>query len=184
MKILKYLGLGLLFIVALLLVVGLFIDKRYSVKREIVIEKPRDEVFDYIKYLKNQDNYSKWQLIDPNMKKTFTGTDGQVGFVAAWESDNEEVGKGEQEIKAIFANERVEYILRFKEPFESTESTYMSTEAVGNGTKVTWGFNGEMDYPMNLMFVFMNFEEMIGNDLSTGLENLKKLLEAQPAVFE
>ena len=31
---------------------------------------------------------------------------------------------------------------------------------------------------MNLMFLFMDFEEMIGEDLETGLVNLKKVLEA------
>ncbi len=32
---------------------------------------------------------------------------------------------------------------------------------------------------MNLMFLFMDFEEIIGEDLETGLVNLKKELEAK-----
>ena len=46
-----------------------------------------------------------------------------------------------------------------------------------NHTTVKWGFDSEMRYPMNLMLLFMNMEKMIGNDLSTGLNNLKKLME-------
>ncbi|MEX2593845.1 MAG: hypothetical protein WD426_13810 [Anditalea sp.] len=48
-----------------------------------------------------------------------------------------------------------------------------------NQTKVKWGFNGHMNYPMNLMFLFMDFEKMIDDDLETGLYNLKTALEKQ-----
>jgi hypothetical protein len=34
-----------------------------------------------------------------------------------------------------------------------------------------------MNYTMNLMLLFMNMEKMVGNDLSTGLNNLKQVLE-------
>ena len=46
-----------------------------------------------------------------------------------------------------------------------------------NQTKVKWGFNGKMNYPMNLMLVLMNMDAMIGKDLATGLQNLKAVLE-------
>jgi hypothetical protein len=34
-----------------------------------------------------------------------------------------------------------------------------------------------LPYPFNLMLLFMNMDKMIGDDLSTGLTNLKTLLE-------
>jgi len=118
--------------------------------------------------------------MDPDMKKTYRGTDGTVGFVSAWESDNKDVGKGEQEIMKITEGERMDLELRFFEPFESTEPAYMITESVSeNQTKVKWGFNGHMDYPMNITMLFMDFEKMIGDDLETGLKNLKSVLEAK-----
>jgi hypothetical protein len=98
MKILKRILIILAIIIAIPLIVAIFIKKDYAVEREIVINKPKTDVFDYIKYLKNQDNYSKWNKIDPNMKKAYTGTDGTVGFISAWESKDENVGVGEQEI--------------------------------------------------------------------------------------
>jgi hypothetical protein len=116
--------------------------------------------------------------MDPNMKKTYTGTDGTVGFISAWESDNKDVGKGEQEIIKITEGERIDFELRFLEPFQATEPAFMTTVSIAQDeTKVVWGFQGHMDYPMNLMFLFMDFETMIGNDLETGLENLKTILE-------
>ena len=123
-KILIILGI----LIAIPLIVALFVKKDYAVEKEIVINKPKTEVFDYIKFLKNQDNYSKWNRMDPNIKKTYRGTDGTVGFVSHWESENEEVGWGEQEIKKITEGERIDFELRFIKPFEATEPAFMKTK--------------------------------------------------------
>ena len=117
MKVLKKIGIGLGVIVALLLVIPLFTKKEYSVVRETVIARPKAVVFDYIVLLKNQDNFSVWAQMDKNMKKSYKGTDGQVGFVSAWESKDDKVGAGEQEIKKILPGERIDYELRFLKPF-------------------------------------------------------------------
>ncbi len=178
MKILKKLFIALGGVIAIALLVAFFVKKDYTVEREIVINKPKAEVFAYLKHLKNQDHYSKWNNIDPNMKKTYRGTDGTIGFISHWESNHEEVGWGEQEIKKIIEGERIDCELRFIKPFESTEQVFMSTKDLNeNQTQVKWGFNGHMNYPMNLMLLFMDFEQMIGNDLQIGLTNLKHILE-------
>lgn len=178
MKILKKILIIIGIIVAIPLVVALFVKKDYAVEREIIINKPKQEVFDYIKLLKNQDNYSKWAMMDPNMKKTYRGTDGTVGFVATWDSKVKDVGRGEQEIIKIDEGKRIDFELRFFEPFEATEAAYMITEReTANQTKVKWGFDGNMDYPMNLMLLVIDFEKMLAADLSTGLNNLKQVLE-------
>lgn len=163
---------------AIPLIAAIFIRKDYAIEREVVISNPKQEVFDYLKYLKNQNNFSKWAKTDPKMKTEFRGTDGTVGFVSAWESKNKDVGKGEQEIKGIEDGERIDYEIRFIEPFASTAAAYMITESVGaEQTKVKWGFKGKMPYPMNLMLVIMDVEKAVGDDLQTGLDNLKKILE-------
>lgn len=178
MKIVKKIIFFIATLIIIALITALFVKKEYSVEQQIVINKPKQEIFNYIKLLKNQDNYSKWASMDTNMKKTYTGTDGTVGFISAWESEKEEVGSGEQEIKNIVNGERVDYELRFIKPFESTSPAYITTETIANNkTKVKWGFKGKMDYPSNLMMLFMDFEKMIGNDLQTGLNNLKTELE-------
>ena len=176
----KKLLIVLVAVIAIPLVAALFIKKDYAVKREIVVNRPVEEVFGYVKYLKNQDNFSKWAGMDPQMKKTFSGTDGAVGFVSAWASDSSDVGVGEQEIVRIEEGSRIDYELRFMQPFESKSPAYITTERVNEGkTKVSWGFNGNMHYPMNLMFLFMDFEEMIGDDLDLGLANLKEIMETE-----
>lgn len=164
--------------IALLLIIALFLKKDYAVERSVTVNQPKQLVFDYIRSLKNQDNFSKWASMDPNMKKEYRGTDRTVGFVSAWEG-NKKVGKGEQEIKKITEGERVDFELRFIKPFAGLANAYITTEAVNNQqTLVKWGFDSRMKYPMNLMLLFMNMEKMIGNDFSTGLNNLKNNLEA------
>jgi hypothetical protein len=164
-------------IIALILIAGLFISKDLKATREIVINKPKPEVFNYIKYLKNQQNYSKWATMDPNIKNEFRGTDGQPGFVNSW-SGNKKVGVGEQEITTIEEGKALHTDLRFIKPFKSFAKSTITTSAVDpKSTKVTWGFESKMNYPMNIMKLFMNMSELIGKDFSIGLANLKKVLE-------
>ncbi len=178
MSILKKIGLALLGIIALLLITGLFVNGEYAVERELTINKPKQEVFDYLKFLKNQDNFSVWANMDPAMKKEFRGEDGTIGFVSAWESDNKEVGKGEQKIIGITDGSRIDYELHFLEPFESTDYAFMITDAVSDSvTTVKWGFKGKMKYPMNLMMLTMDMEKMLAPDLENGLISLKGILE-------
>ncbi len=178
MKILKITLFILAGIIALFLIVALFVESDYAVYRQIEINKSKPEVFEFTKYLKNQNQYSVWATADPNMKKEFHGTDGEVGFVSAWDSKIKDVGKGEQEITKITGSERIDYELRFIEPFESKDLAYMTFEAVGDSTtSVKWGFDGHMKYPMNIMLLFMDFDEMLGKDLEMGLQNLKVILE-------
>ena len=138
-------------LVAIFLLTGLFVKNDFNIERKIVIDKPVNEVFHYIRHLKNQDQYSKWVMMDPNMKKDFRGTDGAVGFVYAWDG-NREAGKGEQEIIRIDENKMLEVELRFEKPFKSVAQAPFVTEAVSETqTRVTWTMSGTTKYPMNVM---------------------------------
>lgn len=164
-------------LVALILIVALFTRKNYSIQRSIVIQKPRQEVFQYIRHLKNQDYYSKWVMADPAVKKSYRGTDGEVGFVYAWDG-NQKAGKGEQEIRNIVEGERMDLEIRFERPFAGVASTPFITESTNSReTKVTWGMSSAMNYPMNIMLLFLNMDNLLGKDLEESLSNLKAQLE-------
>ncbi|WP_316632499.1 SRPBCC family protein [uncultured Flavobacterium sp.] len=178
MIIVKRILIVLILIVSIVLIAAYFMPKEYTIQREITINKPVDSVFNYVRYLKNQNQFSVWANIDPKMKTTYKGTDGSVGSISAWESTVKDVGVGEQEITKITEGKRIDFALRFKKPMEDTAVGFMSTEAVaGNQTKVKWGINGVFPYPMNIMMPMMNMDKMIGKDLEKGLENLKVKLE-------
>lgn len=164
-------------LVALFLIAGLFAKKNYTITRSVTINCPKNEVFEYVRFMRNQDNYSKWNMADPNMKRETKGTDGTEGFYYAWDSTDKQVGKGEQWIRKITPGERVDYDIHFIRPFEGRATADISMQAEGNQTLVTWTFNNAMTYPMNTMGLIINFDKLLGNDLMTGLNNLKHILE-------
>lgn len=167
----------ILAIIAIPFIIALFVPKTYGVERHTIINRPKHEVFDYIKLIKNQDHYSKWVKTDPDMKKTFTGVDGTIGFIYGW-NGNSKAGEGEQEIKGVTDGERITTEIRFVRPFKAVGHIYMATEADSeHGTKVTWGMTGRSPYPLNLMTRLM--QSSLGNDISISLGDLKKILESR-----
>lgn len=164
-------------LVGLVFLVALFTRKEYTITRQITINKSNGEVFEFIKHLKNQDQFSKWVRMDPNLKKDFRGTDGTVGFVYAWEG-NPKAGKGEQEIVAIKQGERLDVEIRFERPFAGIAHAPFIVEPVTqNQSKVIWGMTSQMKYPMNIMLLFMDIDKVLGKDLDESLTMLKGTLE-------
>lgn len=167
---------GLVALVVLLLIVALFVKKDYKVERAITINQPREKVFAFVKYLKNQDHYNKWLMMDPNARKEHRGTDGTTGFVLTWDSENKNVGKGEQQITLIKEGEVIDTRIHFIRPFEGIGLTEIRTEEVsGQQTRVKWGMSGKSTYPFNLMNLFI--DKLLGKDLEESLGNLKNVLE-------
>lgn len=176
MKILVTLLLILAAIIVLLLIVAMFIKKDFSLQKQVLINKPKQQVFDYLKMIKNQEQYSVWVMRDPAVKLVYTGTDGTVGFTSAWQSNNKNVGVGEQEIKKITEGENMEVEIRFKKPFEDTNWSRTTVSTQQNGqTKVTTLFYGTNKFPKNVMNPFM--DKIIGKDMQQNLENMKHNLE-------
>lgn len=174
MAILLYIIIGIIVLIAVL---ALMAPKKYDISRSIEISNPKAEVFNTIKYLKKQQEWSPWDKKDPNMEKKFTGIDGEVGAISYW-NGNKDVGKGEQEITKIIEGERVETELRFIKPFRSTSDCYLDLVESGNGkTKVTWGFKGENKFPMSVAMLFMSMDKAVGKDFEEGLRNLKNIME-------
>lgn len=172
MKILKRILLGIVALIALILIVAAFAPKEFTGKSEIVIDKPQQEVYDYIKYLKNQDQYGTWNQMDPAMKKTYEGTDGTVGFAYAWDSEKFMVGKGKQVITKLNGTQ-MESDLFFEGSSEPAKSVISTTQQNPNKTLVKWTVKGKSPYPMNIMNLFFKMD----GEFEKGLQNLKNLVE-------
>ena len=150
--------------------------KEMIIEQSVVIDKPRQEVYDYLKHAMNQNEFSVWNMTDPDQKITSEGTDGTVGFVYTWDSQNKNVGAGAQEIKNLVEGERIDYELRFERPMKNvSQSSFILTDAADGGTEVTWDFRGPMKFPMSLFSGF--FAKTLGKQLAQSLQNLKDKLE-------
>jgi Polyketide cyclase / dehydrase and lipid transport len=173
---LSLLGILLLVIVFIILILPLFIKKNYSIEKQITIHAPNSRVYDYVKLMGNQVYYNKWVMMDPQVKRTASGTDGELGYTYAWDSLMKNVGKGEQEITQLIPGSRIHSIVRFEKPFKNTADVEMITSAAGSDqTLLTWKMSSANKYPMNIMNLFV--PAMLRKDMSESLGNLKKVLE-------
>lgn len=162
-------------IIALLLIIALFMKKEHYVKREIIINAPRQKVFDYVKLLKNQDKFNKHAMTGPDRQRKYKGTDGTVGFIYAW-SGNKKAGEGEKEIKNIIEGKRIETEIRFVKPMAATACIIMETESLSDDqTKVSWSNAGTLKYPINIFVPMM--EKMLPKEMDSSLSTLKNILE-------
>ncbi|PWJ59433.1 RimJ/RimL family protein N-acetyltransferase [Dyadobacter jejuensis] len=165
-------------LIGAVVIAAIIMPKDYSVERSVIVNRPKSQVFDYLRTLENQEQWSVWSKMDPKMEKGYVGMPGTVGSTYHWDSKEKEVGAGEQEIKKVQEGERIDFELRFHRPFESTSQAYLLTEGIDSThTKVVWGFNGSMPIPMNVIMPFMDIQNAIGKDFDQGLNNLKDILE-------
>lgn len=176
MKVLKFIGIGIVGFIAFLLIVALIVPKEYTTSVSTTVNKPKKAVFDYVKMIKNQEKYSVWVMNDPNLKIEYTGIDGTVGAKSSWTSPDDNVGS--QQITKL-TDDRIEFGLHFEKPMKADNSAAMIVESISNNqTKLTNEFYAHTDYPMNLMsFVFKGF---IKEDQAKNIANVKKILESQP----
>lgn len=176
MQILKKILIGLAALVALFLIVAALTPRKYTVSVTETINKPKQEVYDYVKILKNQESYSVWVLEDPNSKLTYTGTDGTVGAGQAWDSQNENVGAGNMIISAM-TDERIDIDLTFIRPFESKAKSSNIIKSVNeNQTTLTTEFYADEPFPMNFMGYWMG-RGYIEDAEKKNLANIKRILE-------
>ncbi len=177
-KALKIILFVVLTLIALFLIAGLFAPKDFHLEREVTIQAPREQVWQYVHTLEGMEKWSPWKDHDPAMKTSIEGTDGTIGAVFSWEG--EEVGSGRQTIRAIQPMDRVEHDLHFIKPFEAKAVSFVTlSDGEAGSTKVKWGYDTRYAYPMNAMMLIMNIDKMMGREFESGLSKLKKLSEAR-----
>lgn len=178
MKILKKVALVILILIAIPFVVALFIPRKYTVSVSETISQPKEKVYDYMRLLKNQKDYSVWVMQDSTMTPEIVGTDGTVGVIQKWNSKNENVGEGEQQITAL-TPDRMDVDLRFKRPFEGEAKAANIFKAVSdNETQIIMEFYSNESYPMNLPSYLFG-RKFIEDASRQNLQNVKRILENQ-----
>lgn len=156
MKILKRVLLVLLIIIAIPFIIALFVSNDFQARSTILIDKPREEVFEYVRQVSNQEDFGVWFKMDPDIKLISEGTDGTEGFVLRWESDV--VGNGSQTITRIVGQDSIISKLDF-----------------GFGDPPTGYFALRTPYPWNFMSLFVDMNK----DFEVGVSNLKKEMEGE-----
>ena len=173
-KVLLY---GTLLIVSAFIFLGVTSPKHEHIHRSIEINKPVAEVFAYLADYNNMSNWSPWAEMDPNAKSIITGIPGSVGHKHRWESENKDVGVGEQQIVGLDINNRIDTQLKFEAPMEMTSSAYFNTKANGETTTLTWGYETDYGFVDSIFMRFFDLDALLGKNYEDGLAKLKSVLE-------
>ncbi len=136
----------------------------------------KSQITDYNVFAK----WSPWAEKDTAMKTTIEGEAGKVGHKYAWEG-NKQVGKGTMEITSISTDTIIE---KLDFSGKGVSDVFFILKADGAGTNVTWAMNMNIGFFGRGMMMFMKgkMDKMLGGDFEKGLEKLKTVAEAAPAI--
>jgi uncharacterized protein YndB with AHSA1/START domain len=176
LKTFAYIAAVVVVIVAGILIYAATRPDTFRVQRSASIKAPPDKIFPLINDLHAWNAWSPYEKKDPAMKRTFSGAPSGKGAVYEWDGDKN-VGKGRMEIIDSASPSKVVIKLDFIKPFEGHNTAEFILEPKGDNTVVTWAMYGPSALMMKVMGIFMNMDNMIGNDFAVGLANLKAIAE-------
>ena len=150
----------------------------FRVVRTTTIDAPPEKVFGYFNDFQEWRAWSPWEDLDPNLQRTYSGSDSGVGAKYAWEG-NKNVGAGSMEIVESTSPSKISLKLDFSRPFEAHNMTDFTFDPAGAGTKVTWDMHGPNQCMGRIMGVFMDMDAMVGKNFEDGLAKVKSLAEGK-----
>ena len=176
LKTLAYIAAVLVVVVAGILIYAATRPDTFRIQRSTAIKAPPEKIFALINDFHAWSAWSPYEKKDPAMKRTFSGASAGKGAVYAWDGDKN-VGTGRMEITDAASPSKIVIKLDFFKPFEGHNTGEFTMEPKGDNTVVTWAMYGPAAFMMKVMGIFMNMDNMIGNDFAVGLANLKAVAE-------
>jgi hypothetical protein len=176
-KAIRFIAGVILFVVAAFLILGLIMPKDVVVSRSVMINAPKNVVFDQMSNFKNWTNWSPWIEKEPTVKLTYKGADGAVGSGYHWVGEDKNTGTGDMNSLAINGT-KMDFEVKFSKPMKREAQGTLEAMDTAGATKAYWSFSMHMPYPFNAMLLFMNMDKMLGGDFEKGLNNMKKYAES------
>lgn len=180
MKILKTIGIILAVLAAIFVIVGFLLPSKFHSERSLIIAAPQEQLFEQVNNVKNWDNWSVWNKMDPNWKVTFSPETSGVGAWYSWTSEMKEVGNGKISVTKSEPLNLVEAKMEFAGMEPATLNHKF--EATDGGIKVT--FSMDADLGKNIMtkyFFALMGDKMLGGNYEKSLKSLQDYLKNAPA---
>lgn len=171
MKILKRVLIILAAVIAVFLIIGLFLPSKMHVEKFVIIKTSANVPFGQVNNLKNWNNWSPLDKIDPKMVKTYSGPVSGKGAKYSWTSDSREVGNGNMTIVESIPDSMVQIDLVFMGRGNSKATFYFTK--MGDSSKVTWAMDADMGWNPVMHYMGMMMEKGLGSYFATGLKDLK-----------
>ncbi len=177
MKILKWLLIVVLAVVALLLIVAAFVPKDRMFTSSVEIERSPRLIFSQINSLQNWDNWSPFLEDDPEMTSVYSGPTFGVGNRQEWKSKKS--GDGALEIIESINENKIVFALDFS--VSEQYKTWFTLDRTPDYVSVTWVSSMDnLSYPMGRLVMTL-FKSQMEKTFQKGLDNLKKYVERLPA---
>jgi uncharacterized protein YndB with AHSA1/START domain len=148
----------------------------FRVTRSLNISAPPEKIYPILSDFHRSPEWSPYEKLDPDMKRTHSGAAAGKGAVYAWDGDSN-AGAGRMEIVDAVPNQSVTLKLDFIRPFEGSNVVEYKLQPKGSATQVSWDMHGPMPFISKVICVFVDLDKMIGKDFEAGLASLKTLAE-------
>lgn len=149
--------------------------RSFVVERTTTIAAPQAELRAVIENLHKWRDWSPWEDLDPDLKRTYSGPDAGVGAHYDWEG-NRRAGAGSMTVIASDPD-RVAIDLAFRKPFKNrNEVTFLLTPNA-DATEVVWRMTGRKNWFLTLFGFAFNMDRVVGKDFEKGLAQLKTDIE-------
>ncbi|AEI65004.1 SRPBCC family protein [Corallococcus macrosporus] len=146
----------------------------FTYQRSAVLPVSADIAFALVNDFHRWTEWSPWDGLDPQQKRTYSGPKAGTGADYAW-AGNDQVGEGRMTITDSKVNEQVTIRLEFIKPFAAVNTTTFTLSSVEGGTQVVWAMSGENNFVSKAMGLFMDMDAMIGKDFEKGLASMKEV---------
>jgi hypothetical protein len=170
--------LGLLAVVAVLALVGLFLPSSAHLERSITIEVPPATVFGLLNGFEWAHEWSPWRSFDPDARYALEGPAAGVGARVTWVSDHPRLGSGSEQITQSHPDSLVTSTLDLGGTVAAASS--FSLEAAPGGTRLTWRLETDLGDNLVARYFGLGFDRMLGPDCERGLASLRELAENLP----
>lgn len=179
MNILKKILIVIVVFAALIVVIGYLLPRNVSLERSLMIDASADVIWQEIKGVKRMANWQPWNKMDPDMKIVYSGPDYGIGSKSEWDSQDENVGQGTQEIIESVENEKIRVEMYFGGMPDPNYADLILTSAEG-GTNVKWTYEGDLGSGPLFRYFGLMLDGMLGPSYEEGLNAIKSRIESKP----
>ncbi|MGD9724941.1 MAG: SRPBCC family protein [Nitrospiraceae bacterium] len=177
---LKIIALVVVDLLVALLVYAATKSDTFLVQRSASINAPPEKIFPLLNDFHSWSVWSPYEKLDPEMKRTYSGSPNGKGARYEWESSGK-AGVGRMEISNTAPPSQVSLTLDLVKPFETHNVVDFTLQPMGGSTNVTWAMRGRSPYLAKVMHVFFDMDSIVGKDFEAGLVNLKGIAEQSAA---
>ncbi|MCJ7757198.1 MAG: SRPBCC family protein [Gillisia sp.] len=176
MTLIFYIIIGIITFIAFLQAAA---KKEFEISRTVVINCPKEEVFNLVRQLKKEHLWMPWFADNYDGILKYKGEDGKLDALLYWKG-HKRFYEGTQNITKIQQGKIIETKFSIVKPFRMILLEYKGLKEIDdNKTKMVWGIKGYLAFPFSVLALIQPVDNAYGKDLELGLKNLKTILETK-----